>query len=137
MTGVYGVLMLGSLLSGRLLLLTLASNALAGAPAAQREQLERRWLARSRSSFALITAIWRTGLFLALVVNVVLVYTLTVQQFMLIGPIVQYSIFGGLILGTQVFSRIRRHRKSNTHEQSQQQTLEDSLLSIFPKCHYD
>lgn len=127
MTGVYGILMLGSLMVRKPLLLSLARSALASAPAGQKEEIERRWLEAGHPYFTFLTALWGTGLLLALVASVVLIYTLAVSQYMLIGPIIQYSAFGALLLGTQILSRIRRYRKARQAEQAQGQTQVASI----------
>lgn len=116
MIGVYGILALGSLLIGEPLLQTLASNMLAGAPPAERERFERRWQEAGSSYFTFITALWGIGLTLVLVISVLLTYTLSVQQFVLIGPIIQYSMFAALILVSQVVGFIRRYKKHRQRE---------------------
>lgn len=122
MLGVYGILMLGSLFSGKPLLLTLARSAMAGMPAAERERMERRWLARSSSKFAFLTALWGAGLLMILLVNTLLVYTLSVPQFLLVSPIVQYGIIGGMIGGHQVVALVRRIRKRPLEPVQEQRT---------------
>lgn len=109
--GVYGLLMLGSLLVGKPLLLTLAKSALAGMDAGERAQMEQRWLARGRAKFVFHTALWGAGLLGVLVVNTLLVYTLTVSQFLLVGPAIQYSMLAVLIGVPQVIALIRRASK--------------------------
>jgi hypothetical protein len=111
MLGVYGILVLGSLLLGKPLLLTLATSALAGMPSAERQQMEQRWLAKGRAKFTFLTALWGAGLLLVLLVNTILVYTLSVPQFLLISPIVQYGTIGSLIGGHQIVLLVQRLRK--------------------------
>ncbi len=121
MTGVYGIMMLVSVLLGKPLLMTLAMNMLADAPLAERERFEKRWQEAGSSYFAFITALWGVGLTLTLVLNILLVYILTVQQFVLLGPIVQYSIFGFLILVSQAIGIVRRFRKRRLLDKPAQQ----------------
>src|SRR5215469_758326 len=91
-TGAYGVIMLASLLSSTPLILTLFMNVLAGNDPAQREQFIKRWPEDgSRSFFVVITALWGGGLLIELVVRIILTFTLTIEQFLVIGLIVQYS----------------------------------------------
>lgn len=122
MIGVYGIIALASLLFGRPLLLTLAMNMLADTPAAEREQFEKRWRDAGSSYFTFITALWGIGLTLVLVLSVILTYSLTVQQFVLVGPIIQYSMFGVLILVSQGFGILRRYQRHRQLERSQRQT---------------
>lgn len=120
MIGVYGAIMLASLLVRKPILLVLAQNMLSDAPPEQREQLERRWSeAGTQRYFMLITAIWGTGLFLVLVVCIVLAYTVPVAEYLLLSPIIQYSMFGTLLLGSQIYGGIRRYRKSRSLAQTQ------------------
>ncbi len=121
MLGIYGILMLGSLLIGKPLLRTLATSMLVDASAEQRERFENRWQEDgSRLYFTIITALWGTGLLLVLLIHIALTYTLTVAQFELVGPIVLYCIIGVLILGSQIYMLIRRMRKRHVLEQSRQ-----------------
>lgn len=115
MIGVYGVIMLASLLFGKPLLLTLAMNMLADAPPAEREQFEKRWQEAGSSYFTFITALWGAGLSIVLVVSIVLTSVLTVQQFVLVGPIIQYSMFGVLILVSQAIGIIRRYKRRQSN----------------------
>jgi len=86
-TGAYGVIMLASLLSPTPLILTLFMNGLAGSDPAQREQLTKRWQEDgSRSFFAFITALWGVGFLIELILRLILTFTLTVEQFLIIGP---------------------------------------------------
>jgi hypothetical protein len=131
-TGAYGVIMLASPLSPTPLILTLFMNTLAGSDPAQREQLTKRWQEDgSRSFFALITALWGVGFLIELVLRLILTFTLTVEQFLIIGPIVQYSFLGVMLLGTLLYARIRRYRKRKLSERlSQQPVQETSRTSV-------
>ena len=131
-TGAYGVIMLASLLTSTPLILTLFMNTLAGNAPAQREQFTERWPEDgSRSFFALITALWGGGLLIELVVRIILTFTLTVDQFLVIGPIVQYSFLGVMLLMPLLFARIRRSRKRKLPERlSQQPVQETSQTSV-------
>jgi hypothetical protein len=126
-TGAYGVIMLASLLSPTPLILTLVMNALAGSDPAQREQLTKRWQEDGfRSFFALITLLWGVGFLIELVVRVILTFTLTIEQFLVIGPIVQYSFLGVLLLGTLLYARIRRYRKRNLPERLPREPVQET-----------
>jgi len=126
-TGAYGVIMLASLLSPAPLILTLFMNALAGNDPAQGEQFTKRWLGDGfRSFFALITALWGAGLLIELVVRLILTFNLTVEQFLVIGPIVQYSFLGVLLLMTILCARIRRSRRRKSPERLSQQPVQET-----------
>lgn len=109
--GIYGAIMLGSVLIGKPILLTLVKSLLASAPPAERAELEQRWLARS--SFTFVTALWGIGLLLVPVICITLIYTLTIQQYAPIGPIIQYAVFGLLLLISHIYSLIKRARRSH------------------------
>ncbi|HEY0752521.1 MAG TPA: VC0807 family protein [Ktedonobacteraceae bacterium] len=117
MPGVYGAIMLISVLRGKPILLTLIRSTLAGAPPAERAQLEKRWLANSSSSFSFVTTLWGVGLLAVPVISITLIYTLTVQQYAPIGPIIQYAMFGTLLLISHISSLIRRVRKNRAQVQ--------------------
>ena len=112
MPGVYGIIMLVSVFMGKPILLTLIRSTLANVPPVEREQLEKRWLANGTSSFLFITTLWGVGLLSAFAISLALIYILTVQQYAPIGPIIQYAMFGTLLLISHVYSFVRRARKS-------------------------
>lgn len=110
-TGVHGVLCLVSLLTPRPLLLWFIEGMLAKAPATSGRQYIQHLLAEvPRSVFTILTAVWGIILLLEVVVNSLLVFTLTIEQFMVISPIVRYGLLGGMLPGTLLFARIRRAR---------------------------
>lgn len=113
--GMYGLIMLVSVLMGKPILLTLIKSTLANAPTEERKQLEKRWLERGASSFTFVTTLWGVGLLSIPVICTSLIYTLTVQQYAPIGPIIQYAMFGTLLLISHIFSLIRRARKNRVH----------------------
>ena len=115
--GMYGLIMLVSVLMGKPILLTLIKSTLASAPAAEREQLEKRWLERGASSFAFVTTLWGVGLLSVPVICTILIYTLTVQQYAPIGPVIQYAMIGTLLLISHISSLIRRARKNRVQLQ--------------------
>ncbi|HEX6554387.1 MAG TPA: VC0807 family protein [Ktedonobacteraceae bacterium] len=126
-TGVYGVLMLSSLLTPRPLILRLAESALVGNYPAQRERFHARLQqsAGFRSFFTFITALWGGGLLLELVVRLILVYTLTVSQFLVVSSILRYGFLGVLLLLTLLFAKIhRRRQKQALGKVAEQQTQE-------------
>jgi hypothetical protein len=62
-----------------------------------------------RALFKLLTGIWGVGLLLELAVRVALVYTLPIEQMLLIGPLLTYAVVGSLALVTVQLFRRRRH----------------------------
>ncbi len=117
-----GLLTLASLLTPKPLLTRLTEYLRAGASPEQRERFkgpsgfkERRGM---RSFFKLLTAIWGVGLLLEFALHALLIYTLTIEQMMLIGPILSYGFLGGLILlTTLLFKRLRRNTSQKMLEE--------------------
>ncbi|GHO95093.1 hypothetical protein KSF_051410 [Reticulibacter mediterranei] len=108
--GVHGVLLLVSLLTPRPLLLWLIENTLSRTPSNQ--QQPRHLLTEiPRSSWVTVTLIWGSALLLECGINSVLVVTLPVEQFLVVSPIVRYSLLGGILLGTLLFAWIRRRHQ--------------------------
>jgi hypothetical protein len=128
-TGVYGVIMLASLLTPRPLILRLAESALVGNDPVQRQRFRTRLQQSSgfRAFFTYITALWGAGLLLEFVVRIILVYTLTIEQFLLVSSLLRYGFLGVLLLLTLLFANIQRRRQGHALEQeASQQTQETS-----------
>ncbi len=120
--GVHGGLCLASLFTSRPLLLWMVEGMMAQTPAASRFQWLRRWLETTpRFSFAVVTAVWGVALLLDAVLNVLLASTLSIEQFMLISPLVHYGLLGGVLLGTLLIAWRRRSRKEKEREELLQQ----------------
>jgi hypothetical protein len=63
-----------------------------------------------RFAMRLTTIVWGLGFLLEVGVRSFLVFTLTIQQFLLISPFVFYGFLGGLALWTVLYSRKGRKR---------------------------
>ena len=132
-TGVYGVLMLASLLTPRPLILRLVESTLAGSDPAQRERFRSRLQQRSglRSFFVFITALWGGGLLLELGIRLILIYTLTTEQFLAVSSLLRYGFLGVLLLLTLLFANMQRRRQRQASEQeTSQQTQEMSHTPV-------
>src|SRR6266852_3675983 len=68
----------------------------------------------------------RRYILIELVVRVMLTFTLTVEQFLIIGPIVQYSFLGVMLLVTLLCVRIRRYRKRNLPERLSREPVQET-----------
>ncbi len=112
--GVIGVVFIGSLLIGKPLIYQLARASMARqspSDAAAFEQL--RGNVRFRRSMSLMTLVWGLGLLLQTAVACVLVFALSIKQYLIVAPIVGYGSFGALALWTFWFvKRQRRMRKA-------------------------
>jgi hypothetical protein len=58
----------------------------------------------------LTAIVWGLGFLLEVVVRSFLVFTLTIQQFLIISPFVFYGFLGGIVLWTFLYSRKGRKR---------------------------
>jgi hypothetical protein len=63
-----------------------------------------------RFSMRLTAIVWGLGFLLEMAVRSFLVFTLTIQQFVIISPFVFYSFLGGIALWTFLYTRKRRQR---------------------------
>jgi len=116
-TAIYGILLLVSFLTDVPLLMRFIESTLGNAPSAQSQPFLQRWRETGAGSLlTIITAIWGLGLLLECGVQVILAFTLTVEQFLVIHPIVHYSFLGVLLLWAFLFARIRRSRKHKVRE---------------------
>jgi len=109
-TGLVGLIFLGSVLIGRPLMFVLAkagAQRLAPAAAASVEAL--RDDAPFQRSMALTTLVWAAGLLSASAVNCWLVFHLSIQQFLLVSGPISYAVIGLLTVWTSVYvSRVKR-----------------------------
>jgi intracellular septation protein A len=132
-TGVHSVLLLSSLLFGQPLLQTLARNMLATTPSAGSEQLTRRWdEPQVRSFFTLLTALVGGGLLIECIVRCILVFRLSVSQFLVISPIVHYGLLGCVLLAVVLLVRHRRIQ-GRKPEDSAQPRHDEALRLVSDK----
>jgi hypothetical protein len=125
-SAVYGILLLASLLTPTPLLMRLIESILATTPSAQSQQLVKHWQdAGTRSLLSVITAVWGVGLLLECVVRVTLALTLSIEQFLVISPIVRYAFLGVLLLWAFLFARIRRARRHQPPEETVRQQVDE------------
>ncbi|GHP00435.1 hypothetical protein KSF_104820 [Reticulibacter mediterranei] len=118
MIGVFGLLMLGSVLIGKPVLLVLIKSGFGDMSQEQRAQLERSFQSSgAHRRFLLLTTIWGMALLLMLVVCVILTYTLPIAQVILLRPVIDYGIIAALIAGSLAFRHvlIARKRQQNAH----------------------
>jgi hypothetical protein len=116
-TAVYGILLLASLRTSSPLLMRLIESVLVNAPSTQSQPFQQRASQPgTRSVLTIVTAVWGIGLLLECGVQVLLALTLTVEQVLLISPIVRYGVLAILLLWAIFFARRRRSRRSSTPE---------------------
>jgi len=111
LTGVYGLLLLGSVLIGKPVTVTLVTNMYATSPE-QREQMKQRLQASETHRHVMIlTAMWGVGLLLLLAISVLLTYTLPIATVVLVRPVIDYGMIAALIAGTVAYGYVLRVRK--------------------------
>jgi hypothetical protein len=116
-TAIYGVILLASLFTSSPLLLRLIESVLSNTPSAQSQQFLQRWSQPgARSLLTIITVVWGIGLLLECALQVLLAFTLPVEQVLLISPLVRYGVWAILLLWAFFFTRGRRSRRSRTPE---------------------
>lgn len=112
LTGVYGLILLGSALIGKPVTVVLATNMYATSPE-QRAQMQQRLQASGVHRHVLIlTAMWGAGLLLMLAISVLLTYTLPIATVVLIRPVIDYGVIAALVAITAAYGYIIRARKS-------------------------
>lgn len=109
LTGVYGLLLLGSVLIGKPVTVVLATNMYATSPE-QRTQMKQRLQASGAHRHVLIlTAMWGIGLLLMLAISVLLTYTLPIATVVLVRPVIDYGVIAALVAGTVAYSSVVLH----------------------------
>ncbi len=126
-TGVFGALMLASLVTRTPLALRLLRSILANASSAQSQQLTwHRQEGDTRSFFTIVTVVVGSGLLLEFAVRLFLAFTLPVEQFLVISPIVRYGFLGLILLCLLLSVRQRRRRQKQKLERSPQQQAQEA-----------
>lgn len=111
LSGVFGLLLLGSVLLGKPLTVVLATNMYATSPE-QRTQIKQRLQASGVQRYVLIlTAMWGVGLLLLVAISVLLTYTLPIATVVLVRPAIDYGMIAALIAGTVAYGYVLRVRK--------------------------
>ncbi len=108
LTGVFGLLFLGSLLTSRPLIYRLNLD-LAGTDITARAAAEALWeRPAAQHAFRLITLVWGLGLLLEAAARVVAVLTLPLAQATSLSPIIAVVCIGGILIWTVRYVRARR-----------------------------
>ncbi len=108
LTGVFGLLFLGSLLTSRPLIYRLNLD-LAGNDPAARAAAEALWQQpAAQRAFRLITIVWGLGLLLDAGARVVAALTLPITRATSISPMISVVCIGGILVWTVRYARARR-----------------------------
>jgi intracellular septation protein A len=96
-TGIFGLIFLGSLLFPKPLLFHLAKTTVTKQGISE-ETFAGQWsIPGFRFTFYLMTVVWGVGLLVEATVKIILAFTIPTGEFLVISPIISYSIYFGLL----------------------------------------
>lgn len=109
-TGIFGLVFLGSLWLPRPLVFYLAKATVAKKGIAE-AQFARKWSIRGfRHTFYLMTVVWGIGLIIQAILQVVLAFALSIEQDLVVSPIVGYGVYLGLFGWSFWYGKKRREK---------------------------
>jgi hypothetical protein len=110
-TGAIGLAFLGSALIGKPLVYELARASMRRKSDGGAEQFEALQVhAAFRRTMAVMTLVWGLGLLADVAVSVVLVFVLSIRDYLIVNPILGYGTMGALSLWTFLYARRARRR---------------------------
>ena len=110
-TGVIGLVFLGSALIGKPLIYELARASMRRKSDAEAEQFEALQVhAGFRRTMMVMTLVWGLGLLADVAVSVVLVFVLSIREYLLVNPILGYGTMGVLSLWSFLYGRRAKRR---------------------------
>ena len=110
-TGAIGLLFLGSAMIGKPLIYELARASMRRKSEDEAQQFEALQVhAGFRRTMMVMTVVWGLGLLADVAVAVVLVFTLSIREYLIVNPILGYGTMGALTLWTFLYGRQARRR---------------------------
>jgi hypothetical protein len=110
-TGVIGLAFLGSALIGKPLIYELARGSMRRKSESEAQQFEALQVhAGFRRTMTVMTLVWGLGLLADVAVGVVLVFVLSIREYLLVNPILGYGTMGALSLWTFVYGKRAKRR---------------------------
>ena len=110
-TGVIGLAFLGSALIGKPLIYKLARARMRRKSEGEAQQFEALQVhAGFRRTMTVMTLVWGLGLLADVAVSVVLVFVLTIREYLLVNPILGYGTMGALGLWTFLYGQRAKRR---------------------------
>ena len=110
-TGVIGLAFLGSTLIGKPLIYELARASKRRKSEAEAQQFEALQVhAGFRQTMTIMTLVWGLGLLADVAVSVVLVFVLTIREYLLVNPILGYGTMGALGLWSVLYGQRTKRR---------------------------
>ena len=110
LSGVYGLLLLGSVLMGKSLVAVLATSMYAKSPEQRAQMKQRLQTSEAHRHMQVLTTMWGIGLLLMFAISVLLTYTLPIATVVLIRPVVDYGVIAVLAGCTLAYRYILRVR---------------------------
>ena len=110
-TGVIGLVFLGSALIGKPLIYELARASMRRKSEGEAQRFEALQVnAGFRRTMTLMTLVWGMGLLADVAISVALVFTLSIREYLIVNPIISYATMGGLSLWTVLYGRRAKRR---------------------------
>jgi hypothetical protein len=110
-TGVIGLVFLGSALIGKPLIYQLARASMRRKSEDEAQQFEALQIhAGFRRTMTVMTLVWGLGLIADVLVSVVLVFVLSIRQYLLINPVIGYGTLGALSLWSFLYGQRAKAR---------------------------
>lgn len=110
-TGVIGLAFLGSALIGKPLIYELARASMRRKSEGEAEQFEMLQVnAGFRRTMTVMTVVWGLGLLVDVAISVVLVFALSIRDYLIVNPILGYGTMGALSLWTFLYGQRARRR---------------------------
>lgn len=110
-TGVIGLVFVGSALIRRPLIYELARASMRRKSSEEAEQFEALNIhAGFRRTMTVMTLVWGLGLLADVAVSVMMVFTISIREYLIVNPFVSYGTLGVLILWTSLYGQ-RQKRK--------------------------
>ena len=110
-TGVIGLVFLGSALIGKPLIYQLARASMRRKSAAEAQEFEALQVhAGFRRTMMVMTLVWGLGLLADVAVSVVLVFVLSIREYLIVNPILGYGTMGALSLWSFLYGRRAKRR---------------------------
>lgn len=107
-TGFIGLLLLGSVLIGKPLVVALATSMYAKSPEESAKMKQSLQASGVHRHLLILTSIWGVGLLLLLVISVLLTYTLPIALVVLIRPLCDYGVIAILVMATIAYGSVVR-----------------------------
>src|SRR5437868_6911428 len=116
-SAVIGLVFVGSALIGKPLIYELARASMRRKSEDEAQQFEALQVhAGFRRTMTVMTLVWGLGLLADVAVSVVLVFVLSIREYLLVNPILGYGTMGALSLWTFLYGQRARRRGEAAHE---------------------